>query len=277
MLKKIIFVFAIVLILFSRLLGLSIASLFGLDVSDGIGEIVGIVIALLLVFISIKFIFEKALKIDRSKIGMPKFNIKPKWIAFGVLLPVAVMSICVFCFSGEFVSSDMSNKQIIERIIVVIICNGICAGFTEELLFRGILFNLLNDKWNKYVAIIVPSVLFAAAHLFNDNFSLVSCMLLMVAGTMVGIMFSAIMLESNSIWSSFSVHALWNIIIGGSIISISDKASDKAILTYVFDTKSKIITGGEFGIESSVISVVAYVIIAIIAVIMIKNNKKAKA
>lgn len=45
-------------------------------------------------------------------------------------------------------------------------------------------------------------------------------------------------------------------------------------MTYVLDTKSFVFTGGEFGIESSVIALTGYVAVALIAICMIK--KKAK-
>lgn len=45
-------------------------------------------------------------------------------------------------------------------------------------------------------------------------------------------------------------------------------------MTYVLDSKVFAITGGEFGIESSVISLIGYIIVAGIAFIMIKSNRK---
>ena len=91
---------------------------------------------------------------------------------------------------------------------------------------------------------------------------------------MVGIMFSFIVIESGSVWNSGIVHALWNIIIIGGGLSIGDKVNEDAILSYVLDTKSFALTGGEFGIESSLIALLAYLGVTIITWIMIK--KKAK-
>lgn len=47
-----------------------------------------------------------------------------------------------------------------------------------------------------------------------------------------------------------------------------------SVMAYVLDSKVFAITGGEFGIESSVISLIGYIIVAGIAFIMIKSNRK---
>ncbi|MEG0961621.1 MAG: hypothetical protein RSD28_01015 [Lachnospiraceae bacterium] len=93
-------------------------------------------------------------------------------------------------------------------------------------------------------AIIVPSLLFGVLHIIGMDFDFLSCALVLVAGTLVGVMFSLITIETNSIY------------------------------TYVIRSKSFMITGGDFGIESSVISAIAYAIVSFIAFIGIKNNIK---
>lgn len=50
--------------------------------------------------------------------------------------------------------------------------------------------------------------------------NIISILLLLVAGTSVGIMFSLIVYESGSIWCSALVHGTWNIIMIGGILTI---------------------------------------------------------
>ena len=113
-----------------------------------------------------------------------------------------------------------------------------------------------------------------------DSFSnalicpLVFCLLVIIAGTMVGVMFSMIAIESGSIWNSGIVHAIWNVMIIGGGLSIGEKMDEYSVMTYVLNSKSFAITGGEFGIESSVISLIGYIVVVGIAFIMIKSSKK---
>lgn len=87
-------------------------------------------------------------------------------------------------------------------------------------------------------------------------------------------MFSLIAIESGSVWNSGIVHAIWNIVIIGGGLSIGEKANENSVMTYVLENKSFAITGGEFGIESSAISLLGYVIVSIIAIIMMKSKYK---
>ena len=75
---------------------------------------------------------------------MPKFSIKAKWIIIGVLLPVTVIAVYLFFFSGKYVSSGMNSNQIFSILSAGIAFTGIAAGFVEEMVFRGVILNLLK-------------------------------------------------------------------------------------------------------------------------------------
>ena len=110
-------------------------------------------------------------------------------------------------------------------------------------------------------------------HVLGQDFSIGSCLLVIIAGTMVGVMFSMIAIESGSVWNSGIVHAIWNVVIIGGGLAIGEKMDKYSIMTYVLNSKDFAITGGEFGIESSVISLFGYIIVAGIAFFMIKSRK----
>lgn len=203
---------------------------------------------------------------------MPKFGIKPVWIITAIMLPAAVKGTYLLAFKGEYVSSDMDTAKIAATLSAGIMFSGIAAAFVEEMVFRGIILNLLKDRWNIYIAVIIPSLLFGVLHIIGMDYSIGSCLLVIAAGTMVGIMFSLIAIESGSVWNSGIVHALWNIIIIGGGLYVSEKADKYSVMTYVLDNKSFAVTGGEFGIEASVISLIAYIAVAAIAFIMIRKK-----
>ena len=150
---------------------------------------------------------------------------------------------------------------------------GIAAGFVEEMVFRGVILNALKKRWNIKVAVIVPSMLFGIVHVLGQDFSIGSCLLVIIAGTMVGVMFSMIAIESGSVWNSGIVHAIWNVVIIGGGLAIGEKMDKYSVMTYVLNSKDFAITGGEFGIESSVISLFGYIIVAGIAFFMIRSRK----
>ncbi|MEG2512705.1 MAG: type II CAAX endopeptidase family protein [Acetivibrio sp.] len=228
-----------------------------------------------LIYIAAKFLCSKVLKYQTNDFNIMKPKVNIKWIMIGILLPIIVCSVYLL-FNGNFVSSGKETSEIFAIITGAIFFTGLGAGIVEEIVFRGFIMNALSMRFNKTIAIIVPSLLFGVAHTIGMDFDFRSCALVLVAGTLVGVMFSLITIETKSIWNSAFVHALWNIVMIGGVLSIGNAVDEYSIYTYVIGSKSFMITGGDFGIESSVISVIAYAIVSLIAFRAIKNKIKTQ-
>lgn len=266
---------AIIILILAQILAQLAASVFVLvKVPEGICNIIAGILYIGLAFIFLKLFSKKLLKIKMDNLGMPGFSIKTKWIVVGILLPVIVKAVYLLFFSGQYVSSGMNGNQIFSTLSAGIVFTGIAAGFVEEMVFRGVILNLLKEKWNMKAAVLIPAVLFGLVHIIGMDFSVISSLLVLVAGTMVGIMFSMIAIESGSVWNSGIVHSLWNIIIIGGGLSISEKIDEYSVMTYVLDSKDFVYTGGEFGIESSIIALAGYIIVTLAVMWMIKKSGK---
>lgn len=211
----------------------------------------------------------KYLKVELAAFLIPKCRIQVKWAVAAVLLPILV-SMVYLLLPGNFVSPPLDTGTKLAFVTRGIFIVGLGAGIVEELLFRGLLMNVVIQKYGKAVGILAPSVLFASLHIIGMNFSLLSCLQVMVAGTLVGIMFSLIALEGHSVWNSAIVHAVWNMIIIGGGLTIGTEVNEYAVCSYVLETKSFVLTGGEFGIESSVVAVIGYLAVSLAAEWMIR-------
>lgn len=79
------------------------------------------------------------------------------------------------------------------------------AAANEELLFRGIIFQALVDRFGFYLPTILMSLLFSLAHLSNGvtMFSLANIFI-------AGILFSIMYLQTRSLWLPIFFHFLWN-------------------------------------------------------------------
>ena len=266
---------AIVILIIAQVMAQVIASVFVLiKIPSGICNIIAGVLYVGLAYLILKMFISKIMKFSVSDFGIPEFKVKMKWVLTAILLPFIIKGSYLFLFSGEYISSDMNGNQIFNTLTAGIAFTGIAAGFVEEMVFRGVILNALKKRWNIKVAVLVPSVLFGVVHVLGMDFSIGSCVLVIIAGTMAGVMFSMIAIESGSVWNSGIVHAVWNIVMIGGGLAIGEKADEYSVMTYVLDSKSFTITGGEFGIESSVISLTGYIIVAGIAFVMIKSGKK---
>ena len=240
--------------------------------------ICNIVAGILYIVISynlLKLLCNKYLKSTLEDYYITKLKINLKWIIIGLLLPLLVVSI-YFLLSGDLSLTEYGLSKKLSLITAGVFFIGIGAGIVEEMVFRGIIMNSLNKKYNRKIAIIVPSVLFGFVHILGMNFNIASCILVVLSGTMVCIMFSLIAEENKSIWNSAIVHILWNIITTSGLLHIGNFIDENAIYNYVINSKSLFITGGEFGIESSVISLVGYILVSIFVFIMIKKKDNIK-
>lgn len=268
---------AIFILIITQIIAQVIASVFvAIKIPYGICNIIAGVIYVGLTYIILKMFISNIIKLPVSDFGIPKFEIKMRWGLTAILLPLIIKGSYLLIFSGEYISSNMNGNQIFNTLSAGVAFTGIAAGFVEEMVFRGVILNALKKRWNIKVAVIVPSMLFGIVHVLGMDFSIGSCLLVIIAGTMVGVMFSMITIESGSVWNSGIVHAVWNIVIIGGGLTIGEKMDKYSVMTYVLDSKSFAITGGEFGIESSAISLIGYIIVAGIAFIMIKSGKKKR-
>ncbi|WP_310601553.1 CPBP family intramembrane glutamic endopeptidase [Anaerosporobacter sp.] len=210
------------------------------------------------------------MKEDRIDYYIPRFKLKLEWVITALVLPVLV-SACFLLLRGSFEKNAIDLNQKLVIVSAGVFFTGFGAGIVEEIIFRGIIMNVVEKRFDRKVAIIVPSLLFGILHIIGMDFNLLSCALVILAGTMVGIMFSLIALKTKSVWNSAIVHALWNIIIIGGILNIGTSFNENSLYSYVLDTKSFVWTGGEFGIESSIIGVAGYVLVCLVAILLDKK------
>ena len=229
------------------------------------------ILYVVIAFIFVNLLCEKYIKEDMCTYYIPKFQVKGKWIVIAIALPVLV-TVCYLFLNGSIKENtmDLNNKLTTVSAGLFFIAFG--AGFVEEMVFRGIIMNAIEKRFNKKIAIIVPSLLFGFVHIIGMNFDVLSCVLVVFAGTMVGIMFSLIASEEKSIWNSGIVHMMWNFVIIGDILSIGTTMNESSLYSYILETDSFVLTGGEFGIESSVIAVAGYCLVSLF--VLLTNQKK---
>lgn len=250
---------------------LVIAQLIGMGIGGLMPEIIGGIIASILypvlAYLGIKLFCKKLLKTEISEIGIKKFRLNPVWIITAIALPLVVDTALILT-GGEWHTLE-SNK--LNTAVTGICLYSIAGGIVEEMVFRGLIMGIIRKNYSIKSAVIVPSVLFGMAHLANGKLDFISAVQLIIAGTAVGIMFSLIMLNGNNFWNNALTHAIWNMSTLG-LMHIGTEKYDSAVFTFVLNSKNRLITGGDFGIEASVISIAGYIIVSIIAFAMIKKK-----
>jgi membrane protease YdiL (CAAX protease family) len=126
-------------------------------------------------------------------------------------------------------------------------------GFTEELLFRGILFRHIEKAGGSWVALALTSALFGMAHLFNPGATWFSSFAIAVEA---GILLGAVYMLTRRLWAAMGLHAAWNFT-QGWIFGLPVSGGNGGI--GLFNGRlsgSELMTGGAFGLEASLPAVI---------------------
>jgi membrane protease YdiL (CAAX protease family) len=129
----------------------------------------------------------------------------------------------------------------------------VLAGIVEEILFRGLLFRLSAKLIGTWGALLFTAALFGAAHAANRGATLSSSIAIAVeAGILLGASYSA----TTRLWLPIGLHVGWNFT-EGSLFGMT-LSGNKMASSLIGDSLSgpRILTGGEFGPEASIIAVI---------------------
>lgn len=134
----------------------------------------------------------------------------------------------------------------------ILIGTGLMAGVTEEILLRGIVFRWLEELGGSWVALALSALIFGFLHAGNPNATLISSLsIALAAGVLLG---GAYMLTRN-LWLAIGMHAGWNVTQGLVWdVPISGFALDGWVESRLVG--DPILSGGSFGLEASVITMV---------------------
>lgn len=148
------------------------------------------------------------------------------------------------------------------------------AAIFEEILIRGILFRLIEEKLGSYIALLISALIFGALHLANPNSSLIAALSLAIQA---GLLLGAAYIYSKNLWFPIAIHFAWNFTQSGIFgASTSGQAISKSLLTSRIKGID-LITGGQFGPEGSIQATLFCLTATIILMILIhKQNKIIK-
>ena len=137
-------------------------------------------------------------------------------------------------------------------------------AFSEEMVFRGyILGNLLDSFANKWVALILSGILFSAFHFTNPGIHTLAFVNLFLAGLLLGINY----IYTRNLWFSFLFHLSWNFF-QGPILGFKVSGLSLPALLVAEPKGDLFITGGDFGLEGSIlnttVSVIALCVLALL-------------
>jgi hypothetical protein len=126
------------------------------------------------------------------------------------------------------------------------------AAVLEEILFRGLLFRVVEERFGTWSALAVVSVLFGAVHLANPG----SGSLTGLSVTLLGLMWTGVFIWSRNLWAVVAHHAAWNLAIFATGLPLSGSEDWRAAAPFESESRGhELWTGGAFGPEDSILSI----------------------
>jgi len=127
----------------------------------------------------------------------------------------------------------------------------------EELLFRGILFRLLERAFGTLAALVVSALLFGLAHIVNPDSTLIGSLAIAVeAGLLLGLAY----VVTRSLWFPIGLHLAWNFTQGG-IFGPASGQEPHGLVRLAFAGPDWL-SGGASGAEASILTVALCVALA---------------
>ena len=172
-----------------------------------------------------------------------------KGLGVGFFYFVAVVGVMYACGCYRIVSFGTDQPAVL---INAFFC-GITTAVGEEMLFRGVLFRWIDEKWNLVAALVVSSLVFGFMHLGNPGSTWWSSLAIAIEA---GLLLGAAYKYSGTLWLPIGIHWAWNFT-QGRIFGINVSGGDVgASLIQPEISGPDILTGGAFGAEASIIAVV---------------------
>jgi uncharacterized protein len=141
----------------------------------------------------------------------------------------------------------------------------VVSGTLEEVLFRGILQRHLEAVFGSWIALAITSALFGLGHIGNDDATWFSSLAIALEA---GILLGAAYMLTRRLWLAIGIHAAWNFT-QGWVFSVPVSGGEAPLgLLITRRVGPDWLTGGDFGLEASV---VAMVVATLAGVLMLRR------
>jgi CAAX protease family protein len=142
------------------------------------------------------------------------------------------------------------------------------AGFTEEILIRGILFRIMEESLGTWIALAISAVIFGLLHMFNPGATPMSTIAIALEA---GILLAAAYIYTRRLWMVIGLHIAWNFTEGGIFGASVSGGAGHGLFNSQF-SGANLITGGKFGPEASVVAVVICLTAGIVFLVLAKRQ-----
>jgi membrane protease YdiL (CAAX protease family) len=201
------------------------------------------ILSVLLVILFTKMVDRR----DVSSLGFEYRGYLPDCIV-GFLIPIIILGtvslVLYFTKSLEWTDISFTSGDFLNGLFLMVV---IAIG--EEMVFRGYILNNLMQSLNRWLALAISAALFALMHSNNPSVDVMAMINLFAGGLLLGINY----VFTRNLWFSIFLHTAWNFLQGPVLGFPVSGVNLPGILEPELKGNT-LLTGGSFGLESSVIT-----------------------
>lgn len=214
--------------------------------------VLGIACAVLAVF-AYRWVVRKTEKREPAELALRG---APMAVVRGVLIGLAMFGsvIANIYFLGDYEVKGIGSVTG----AVAIFGFMIAVAVTEELLFRGVLFRVVEERIGTWLSLTISGLVFGLVHIINPGATIWSSLAIAIEA---GFMLAAAYVATRNLWVPIGVHFAWNFAQGGIFSTAVSGADAPQGLLDGATSGPAIITGGDFGPEASIYAVLAGIVV----------------
>jgi hypothetical protein len=173
----------------------------------------------------------------------------PRELLLGAVLGCALFtaSVLSLALAGAFRVQSFGSASALARPLAA----SLMAGVLEEILFRGVVFRIVEQSLGTWLALAVSALLFGAVHVASPNWTTLDLVAIMLEA---GVLLAGAFVLTRRLWLPIGLHMAWNFTEGGIFgVAVSGRASQGLLRGELAGPTW--LTGGVYGVEGSVVAI----------------------
>ena len=195
-------------------------------------------------------------------------------LALGVVIGALMMGVGVLVLTlmGQYEAGASQHTNVGSAALALLLPLAVVfllQASTEEAVTRGYMLQIGGLQLPGWVAIIATSVIFSVLHVGASPIALLNIALYALLASFVA-------LGQGSLWLICGLHAGWNYFQGNIFgVPVSGNAEANSLLAFgPSEGSSDLLSGGDFGIEASLVGTVILVIAAVVAFVAYRKAEQ---
>jgi len=192
--------------------------------------------------------------------GVHEMDLKKIWkqTGLGLMLGLVFISLIMIlmALTGNYRIIGFNPVSFLFPILIM----SVQAGITEEIVSRAVVFRIVEEGTGTWISALISAFVFGFLHIWNPNATVFSSLSIALTA---GVILALLYVLTRQLWVPIGMHIGWNFTLGG-IWGAPVSGSEPAGLFRAQFSGPDWLTGGAFGPEASVITIVVFLIFGVI-------------